>query len=447
MLAPVFIIAVLLLINAFFVAAEFAIVGVPRSAIDARASRNDRLAKMVQAVLDDPKRKDLYIATAQIGITLASLGLGMYGEHVVADWILEVLGDSTWADWLAAHGFASIAAVSLLTYFHIVIGEMLPKSLALQSAERIALWLTPPMLWIQTLLYPFVITLNNAANAILRPFGIHHDASSADQYYTSEELQLIVEESEEKGALRAESSQVLQELFEFGELTAGEVMVPRVRITGIPIGAGPEELRRTLGTTPRTRYPLYQGDLDHIVGTYHIKDLLRLLLNGQPVAAAGARPAPVVPETALLDTVLATMRRERAQFAVVIDEHGGTSGVVTLEDLFEEVVGEIDDSPERRSGPRRDAAGRLRVPGTMRLDELGQLFDLELAHEDVDSVSGLILTLLGRPPRVGDAVRYDRLELEVTAVKGHGVEEAAVTLRGSEDDEEGQARIGGGPRA
>jgi CBS domain containing-hemolysin-like protein len=437
MLVPVVIIILLLLVNAFFVVAEFAIVGVPRSAIDARASRNDRLAKLVLGVLDDPKRKDLYIATAQIGITLASLGLGMYGEHVVADWILEAIGESSWANWLAAHGFASALAVSILTYFHIVIGEMLPKSVALQSAERIALWLTPPMLWIQTLLYPFVITLNGIANAVLRPFGIHHEAANTDQYYTSEELQLIVEDSEEQGALRAESSKVLQELFEFGELTAGEAMVPRVRITGIPVGAGPEDLRQALGTTPRTRYPVYEGDLDHIIGTYHIKDLLRLLLNGQPVTAAGARPAPVVPETALLDSVLATMRRERAQFAVVIDEHGGTSGVVTLEDLFEEVVGEIDDSPERRSGPRRDAAGRLRVPGTMRLDDLGQLFDLELVHEDVDSVSGLILTLLGRPPRVGDSVRYDRLELAVTAVKGHGVEEAAVTLRGSEDDEAG----------
>jgi CBS domain containing-hemolysin-like protein len=437
MLVPVLIIVLLLLVNAFFVVAEFAIVGVPRSAIDARASRNDRLAKLVQGVLDDPKRKDLYIATAQIGITLASLGLGMYGEHVVADWILEAIGESSWAEWLAAHGIASVLAVSILTYFHIVIGEMLPKSVALQSAERIALWLTPPMLWIQTLLYPVVITLNGVANAILRPFGIHHEASNADQYYTSEELQLIVEESEEQGALRTESSQVLQELFEFGELTAGEVMVPRVRITGIPVGAGPDDLRQALGTTPRTRYPVYEGDLDHIVGTYHIKDLLRLLLNGQPVTAAGARPAPVVPETALLDSVLSTMRRERAQFAVVIDEHGGTSGVVTLEDLFEEVVGEIDDSPERRSGPRRDAAGRLRVPGTMRLDELGQLFDLELTHDEVDSVSGLILTLLGRPPRVGDSVRYDWLELVVTAVKGHGVEEAAVTLRGSEDGEAG----------
>jgi magnesium and cobalt exporter, CNNM family len=432
-LVPVVIIFVLLLVNAFFVTAEFAIVGVPRSAIDARASRNDRLAKLVKGVLNDPRKKDRYIATAQIGITVASLGLGMYGEHVLADWILKLLGGSMSALWLAGHGFSSAVAVSILTYFHIVLGEMLPKSLALQSAERLALWLTPPMLWIQTLIFPFVIALNGIGNALLKPFGIHPQEDNADQYYTPEELQLIVEESEEQGALRSESSKVLQELFEFGELTAGEVMVPRVRITGIPVGAGPDELRAILGRTPRTRYPLYEGDLDHIIGTYHIKDLLRLLLNGQNVTPAGARLAPVVPETALLDTVLATMRRERAQFTVVIDEHGGTSGVVTLEDLFEEVVGEIDDSPDRRSGPRRDASGRLRVPGTMRLDELGQLFDLDLVHEEVDSVSGVILAVLGRPPKVGDAVRYDRLQLQVTAVKGHGVEEAAVTLRESED--------------
>jgi len=430
------IISVLILLNALFVAAEFAIVGAPRAAIDARAAKGQPLARLVQGILRDPRRQDRYIATAQIGITVASLGLGMYGEHVLAHWILERLGGGTVATWLAAHGFASVAAVAILTYFHVVVGEMIPKSLALQSAERMALVVTPIMLWIQTLLLTVVVTLNGLGNIVLRILGINRQEHNPDQYYTSEELQLVVEESEEQGALRSESGQVLQELFEFGELTAGEVMVPRVRITGIPVGAGPEELRQMLGTSPRTRYPIFEGDLDHIVGTYHIKDLLRLLLNAQRVTTAGARPAPVVPETALLDTVLAAMRRERAQFAVVIDEHGGTAGVVTLEDLFEEVVGEIDDSPEQRSGPRRDAAGRLRVPGTLRVDDLGQIFDLDLAHEEVDSVSGLILTLLGRPPKVGDAVRYDRLDLVVTAVKGHGVEEAAVTLRESEGGEE-----------
>ena len=435
MIAIVIIIA-LLLLNALFVAAEFAIVGAPRAAIDHRAAKRQPLARLVQTVLRDAKRQDRYIATAQIGITVASLGLGMYGEHVVADWLREQLGHGGIGTWLAAHGFASVLAVAILTYFHVVVGEMIPKSLALQSAERMALVVTPIMLWIQTLLLPIVATLNGLGNIVLRALGINRTAS-AEQYYTPEELQLIVEESEEQGALRSESGQVLQELFEFGELTAGEVMVPRVRITGIPVGTRPDQLRQIIGGHPRTRYPVFEGDLDNIVGTYHIKDLLRVLLNNASVTAAGARPAPVVPETALLDAVLAAMRRDRAQFAIVIDEHGGTSGVVTLEDLFEEVVGEIDDSPERRSGPRRDASGRLRVPGTMRLDELGQVFDLELTHDDVDSISGLILTLLGRPPRVGDRVEYSRLELEVTATQGRGVDEAAVTLRESGDGEAG----------
>jgi CBS domain containing-hemolysin-like protein len=432
-MTAIIIIALLLLLNALFVAAEFAIVGAPRAAIDTRAAKRQPLARLVQSVLRDSKRQDRYIATAQIGITVASLGLGMYGEHVVADWLREHLGRGGVATWLVAHGFASLLAVAILTYFHVVVGEMIPKSLALQSAERMALAITPVMLWIQTLMLPLVMALNGLGNLVLRAIGVNRAATGLEQYYTSEELQLIVEESEEQGALRSESGQVLQELFEFGELSAGEVMVPRVRITGIPVGAGPEQLRQIIGRHPRTRYPIYEADLDHIVGTYHIKDLLRLLLNDTSVTAEGARPAPVVPETALLDAVLAAMRRDRAQFAIVIDEHGGTSGVVTLEDLFEEVVGEIDDSPDQRSGPRRDASGRLRVPGTMRLDELGQLFDLELTHEDVDSVSGLILTLLGRPPRVGDRVDYDRLQLDVTATQGRGVDEAAVTLRESED--------------
>jgi CBS domain containing-hemolysin-like protein len=434
MATSILIIAALILLNGVFVAAEFAIVGAPRAAIDARAAKRHRFARLVQGVLRDPKKQDRYIATAQIGITVASLGLGMYGEHVVAERIMHLLGGSTSARWLIAHGFASIAAVGILTYFHIVIGEMVPKSLALQAAEHMALWITPPMLWIETLLFPFVVSLNALGNFVLRLGGISRQAQNADQYYTAEELQLVVQESEEQGALRADAGQMLQELFEFGDLTAGEVMVPRVRVSGIPVGAGPDDLRAILGRAPHTRYPIYEGDLDHILGTYHIKDLLRLLLSGQRVTADGVRQAPVVPETAPLDTVLSTMRHDRAQFAIVIDEHGGTAGVVTLEDLFEEVVGEIDEGPADPLRPRTDAAGRRRVRGTMRLDELGQLFDLELSHEDVDSVSGLVLTLLGRPPRVGDSVRYGRLKLDVAAVRGHGVDEAAVQLMPSSAD-------------
>ncbi|PYR54976.1 MAG: HlyC/CorC family transporter [Acidobacteria bacterium] len=417
----------LVVLNAVFVAAEFAIVAAPRSAIDALAVRN-RLARVVQRILREPRRQDRYVATAQIGITVASLGLGMFGEHAIAGWIEAWLGDRGLAGWILAHGFATIAAVAVLTYIHIVLGEMVPKALALRHAASIALWITPPMLWVQGALLPLVVTLNALGDAVLKPLGFRRQAQHADQYYTPEELQLVVQESEERGALRADAGQMLRELFEFGDLTAGEAMVPRVRISGIAVGATPADLRGLLGRSPHTRYPVYEDDLDHIVGMVHIKDLLRLLLNDQPLSAAHARPAPVVPETAALDSVLTRLRRDGTQMAIVIDEHGGTAGILTLEDLFEEVVGEIDETPGAPATPRRDAQGRVRVPGTLRLDELGQLFDLDLSHEDVDSVSGLVLTMLGRPPRVGDRVRFGRLQFDVTAVKGRGVDQCAVKL-------------------
>jgi CBS domain containing-hemolysin-like protein len=424
------IITVLILLNGLFVAAEFAIVGAPRAAIDRRAAVGHRLARIVHAVLRDPRQQDRYIATAQLGITAASLGLGMYGEHVLADGIFHLLGGAGVPVWLASHALASVIAVAILTYFHIVVGEMVPKSLALQYAETMVLWITPPMLWTKNVLFPFVYALNGLGNLLLRAIGVNRQAGHTEQYYTPEELQLIVQESEQLGALRAESSHMLQELFEFGDLTAGQVMVPRVRVVGIQLGAGADEIRELLPASPHTRYPVYEDDLDHIAGMIHIKDLMRLVVRGEPVSTAQVRPVPIVPETAALDTVLTTMRRERTQMALVIDEHGGTSGVLTLDDLFGEVVGEIDEGHEVAPQVYRDADGRLRVPGTMRVDELGERFHLDLEHQDVDSVSGLILTLLGRPPQLGDSVRYGRLQFDVTAVKGLGVDECAVTLAG-----------------
>jgi CBS domain containing-hemolysin-like protein len=424
---PFLIITALILLNGVFVAAEFAIVGAPRAAIERRAALGNRLAQSVQAVLDDPRQQDRYIATAQLGITVASLGLGMYGEHVLADGLFGVLGGHGLPEWLVSHAVASVVAVAILTYFHIVVGEMVPKSLALQYAEQMVLWITPPMLWTRNALYPFVVGLNAVGTFVLKMFGVDRQEHNPDQYYTSEELQLIVQESEQLGALRAESGQMLQELFEFGDRSAGEIMVPRVRVTGIPLGTTPAQVRELLGRSPHTRYPIYEGDLDHILGMVHIRDLLGVLLRNEVIGRAHARPVPLIPETAPLDSVLSTMRRERTQMVLVLDEHGGTAGVVTLENLFEEVVGDIEEGPLVAPEVYRDEEGRLHVPGTMLIDELGQEFNIELEHEDVDSVSGLILTLLGRPPDVGDTVRFEGLEFTVTAVKGHGVEECAVS--------------------
>ena len=241
-------------------------------------------------------------------------------------------------------------------------------------------------------------------------------------------MQLIVEESERGGALRRDSSRIVRELFEFADLTAAQAMVPRVRVAGIPVGTTADTLRQLVRSHRRTRYAVYEGDLDHVIGMVHVKDLLRLLIHGGVLRADDARRMPVVPETATLDDVLATMQQAHAHMAIVIDEHGGTAGIVGLEDIFEEVVGEIDDGVPATPPLVAEADGTVRAAGTVRLDELGQHFNIDLEHEEVDSVSGLVLARLGRPPLKGDRVDYGRLRLEVTALSGRGVREVRASL-------------------
>lgn len=429
-LLAVVIILGLVLLNALFVAAEFAIVSVPRSSIETAAQRGDRLARIVLRVLREPARRDRYIATAQLGISVASLLLGMYGEHALAEWIaggLHALGMGEGA-WITAHALASVLAVVVLTYFHIVLGEMIPKSLSLQQPDKMVRLVTPPLLVLQTLALPLIRVLSYAGNRLLKAFGIDRQGLSHEHVRTPEELRYIVRESQVGGMLRRESAAVVQELLDFGELTAGEVMVPRVRVVGLEVGTPFSEVVRIVGSHPHTRYPIYENDLDHIVGMVHIKDLFRRLRNQRAVHASDARVVPYVPETADIDTVMGALRAARTQMAVVMDEHGGTAGIVTIEDMFEEVVGDIEESSGRRPDMFKDPRGRAIVAGTVRVEEVGEFLGVVLEHEDVDSVSGLILDHLGRPPLVGDVVEYDDVRFEVTAVEGHGVREAAATL-------------------
>jgi CBS domain containing-hemolysin-like protein len=426
-LTPILIIAALLVLNALFVAAEFAIVGVPRTSIERRAQQGNRVARMVRTVLESPRRQDRFIATAQLGITVASLGLGMYGEHVLAEWIYHHLDAVGIGSWPAAHSIATVASVAFLTYLHIVLGEMIPKSLALQSAERSVLWIAPLMQTIGLAVFPIVVTLNAIGNLMLRLVGINRAEGSSDHHYTPEELALIVDESEEGGQLRAEAGQMLRELFAFSDTSAREAMVPRVRVTGIEVGCTPDQVRRTAAESGHTRYPIYVGDLDHIVGYIHIKELVALVEAGEPVTAAQAHPAPQIPDTAALDDVLATLRRHAAPMAVVFDEHGGTAGIITLEDLFYEVTGDIPEGLAERPSIAPDPRGGFRVEGTVRIEKVGEALGIELEHPDVDSVSGLVLTVLGRLPTVGEAIEYDHVRFEVTQVERHGVGEAWVT--------------------
>jgi CBS domain containing-hemolysin-like protein len=428
MIAIVAVVFALLLANALFVAAEFAIVSAPRMTMERRANEGDRLAGRLLQTMTSPRDQDQYIATAQIGITLASLGLGMYGEHTLALWLEPRLEQVGAGRFMAVHALASVTSVALLSYLHIFIGEMIPKGLALSHAEATARAVFWPMSAVRIILLPFVITLNRIGNACLRLIGVRREENPRELYYTPEELQLVVEESRREGVIRADAGLILRELFEFGDLTAGQAMVPRVRVVGLPAGAGPADVRRILTDARHTRYPVFEGDLDHIVGMLHVKDLLRRLINDEPISVADVRRIPVVPETTSLDDVLATMQRTRAHMAVVIDEHGGTAGIISLEDLFEEVVGEIDEGVPRTPALMPQADGSLRAAGTVRLDELGQHFDVELEHPEVESVSGLVLALLDRPPVVGDVVEYGRIRLTVTATTGRGVREVQADL-------------------
>lgn len=422
---PSLIVAMLILMNALFVAAEFAIVGASRTDIERRVGRGGRLARRVQDVLADARAQDRYVATAQLGITSASLALGMYGEHQLADWLAGRLEGLGAIRWIGAHALGSAGAIAFLTYLHIVLGEMVPKALALQAPERVATAIAYPMRLIELALYPLVVGLNGIANAALRLAGIERTAGGEEPYHTADELSFVVSESRAHGQLAREPARVIQELLEFGELRVGQIMVPRTRVVSLPLGAGRDEIRDILAAERHTRYPVHEDGLDRIVGTVHVKDLLEGFGPDGRLAPEQVREAPFLPATEPLDRVLAEMRHTRSHMAVIMDEHGGTAGIVTLENLFEEVAGEIAEPGELRP-IRRDAGGVTQVAGTIRLEELGEALGRELGHEEVDTVSGLVIALLGRPARVGDRVEYEGIGLEVTAVRGKGVREARV---------------------
>lgn len=420
------IIAALIAVNGLYVAAEFAIVTSPRGPVVRRATAGEGWARRLRRILEEPARQDRFIAAAQLGITLASLGLGMYGEHVLAGWIYEILGLAGAGSWAIAHGLATVSAVTVLTYLHIVVGEMVPKALALQHPIATARGVLVPMEVTRFALFPLVVTLNAAANGILRLFGIRREVVASERFHSPEELELIVDESARGGLIGSQAGQIAHELFGFAELTADQVMVPRVRMTGLPLGAGTAELTERIRQAPHTRYPVYDGDLDRVVGVVHAKDLLRRLRRSEPLAESDLRVVPHLPEAMPLDEVLAAMTAARSQVAIVLDEFGGTAGMITSHDLAEEIVGEMREGAA--SPPEIERRGELwSLAGTTRLSRIAELFGSELEHPDVQTVSGLFIHELGRAPRPGDRIHRGRLELTVESVLGRGVERATVT--------------------
>jgi CBS domain containing-hemolysin-like protein len=343
-LFPLLAILFLVLLNGFFVAAEFALIGIPKVVVEKLLNEGNKTAVKISKILNNPRRQDRYIATSQLGITLASLGLGMYGENKIAGWLLYLFENSGFIhlNVIAAHSIAIFLAITILSYFHVVIGEMVPKSIALQNTERAAFIITPLMLMVQFIFYPLVIILYGISNRLLKLFGINRQEQNSENFHTSEDLQYIVKESHEGGLIEEESANLIQELLEFGELNAGKIIVPRVKINGIPLGASYNDLIEIVYLSTHTRYPVYDGDLDHIIGIIHIKDILKKLINKKPVLKEDIREVSYISKTTSLNKVFAIMRKTNMQMLIIVDDHGGTDGMVTMEDIFEEVIGEFE---------------------------------------------------------------------------------------------------------
>lgn len=430
LLTVLLVILALVILNGLFVAAEFAIIGTPRAAVSAQAQAGSRRARRIAAILDDPTQLDRYVATAQLGITFASLGLGMYGEHALAVFFEQWLAAAGFAGLgaqITAHGLAVVLAIIAITYLHIVIGEMIPKALALSHAVRVALWVTPIMLTIGLALSPLVRALNFTGNYLLRLVGVVR-SRSAEHYLETEELESLARESQQSGLLSEESERIFREIADFSQITAAEAMIPRVHTYGMPAGATDAELRQMLLIHRHTRYPVYDGNLDHIIGTVHIKDLLNLLHERSGLVPAVVRKTAYLPETATLDDVLLAMERTRNQMVVVMDEHGGTAGILTIEDICAEAIGDVEEGADDVPDVLPVGLGRFQVQGPARLGMVGALVGRELDHPAVDTVSGLILSELGRPPRLGDRVQWNGLNFEVVSLHGHGVRRAVVSL-------------------
>jgi len=436
---PITVIAALILLNGIFVAAEFALIAVPPTRLTQSAAAGSRLAAQVLEILHDTDQQNRYLATAQIGITIVSLGLGMYGEHILADWLLIPLQQFTILAEPIAHTIATVLAVATLTYLHVVLGEMVAKSLALQFPEATALRLILPMTLMQRIFSPVISLLNGLGNAVTRLLGVP-PSERVSRLFSPDELEIIVEESYAGGLIEPSQQLFIANIFDLKERSVGQVMTPRTRIVGISVDQSEEEVFQIICENLHSRYPIYDSSLEQIIGMLHIKDLARYRVDSNSVfdlrRFAQQRPVPFVPDTVPLDRMLARFRRERISLAVVVDEFGGTAGMITLEDLVEEVVGEIQDEFDTEEIPfERIDDRRMRVQGALLLDELNQHFGLKLQDAEVDTVGGLIMSRLGQIPVPGDQVSVDEILFVVESVEGRAVQNVCITLPEAAEDE------------
>ena len=426
-------VAALILLNAFFVAAEYGLVTSRRTRIEELGHEGNRRAKRVLGLVSDPPR---FIAAMQLGVTLTSLGIGALGEHALTRAFDPVM----------ATALAVAIAYLLLTFFHVVIGELVPKGVALGHSEATALALAAPVRAFFALFWPLIWVLQRATNLVLGLLGLEPPGGETE-VHSEAELKMLLNVSTERGEIEPGEQDMLYKVFDFADKEASDVMVPRPEVVALSVDLPPEECLRAVMESPYTRYPVYRDSLDDIVGILHVRDLFGTLVD-RGLAAVEVeqlvRPAYVVPETKDLAALLTEFRRTNQHMAIVVDEYGGMEGIVTLEDLLEEIVGEIEDEFDLPDESIEQVdEDTIRIDGTFPIDDFNEQFRTELPAEDYHTVAGFVFGQLGRAAQEGDEVSHDGMVFRVEEVEGQRIDKLAVTFeRRREERERGDAVTG-----
>ncbi len=415
-------VALLVLANGFFVAAEFSLVSVRGTRIKELVAQGNSAAKWAAKALENP---DQVIAATQLGITLASLGLGWVGEPALSHLLLPLI-EKFPADLQegASHSIAAGISFAIITFLHVVVGELAPKSIALQNPEDTALVVARPTLVTETIFKPFIWALNGTGNALLRLVGVD-PAAGHELVHSVEELKMIVAASAQEGVVADEESQMLHAIFDFGELLVRRVMIPRTEISAFEADIYLNEAIEQAVHSSFTKFPIYDDDLDNIIGIVHIKDLLRAERDpekGNCKIRELARDPYFVPESVPVRTLLQQFRAQRRHIAIVMDEFGGTAGLVTLEDLMEEIVGEVSDPFDTEEPEvQKSADGSAVLDGLLSIDEVNRELGLALHDENYDTIAGFVFGQLNRIPVLGDVVEFDSARFTVQEMDGRRI--------------------------
>ena len=418
---------ILLLVNGVFVAAEFSVVRARKTKIEQLTKDGNVDAKLALKALED---MNFFIAAVQVGVTIASIGIGWFGSPAVEMMLKPILNEFPEFQTYVAPVTAAVAFLCV-TFLHVIIGEQVPKCIALQYPERVAMYVARPMNWFMLVSKPFVWVLNVTCNSILKLFRV--PISSARVVHTIEDLDLLVDTSYDEGVLNETEKDMLHNMFKFSDLTAREVMIPRTDMVCVPSDMTLDEVNQLASENQYTRYPVYEGDIDHITGLIHVKDLYSLSIKDEvcPIEKI-IRNIMLIPETMTMDNLVREFKKNKSQMAVVVDEFGGTSGIITLEDVLEEIFGDVQDEfdEEAEIDITEIKPNHYLVNGMMRLDELAEYFDIpeeQIEVDDVDTIAGLVVKELGRLANVDDFVKCGEFTYTVKEIDGARITKILLT--------------------